>query len=418
MRRKRKNNVNKQIASVHLTSKKWQTAVAILGVTFGVSMYIFMNSFMNGVNKAQDDLAFSNLAHIRIDNESEKRDYNPVSDKFPASTLFNIRDKKDIQSENDIKNTTEVMSVLKKQSEISNITAQLNFSVFFRSGSKKINGSISGVDVENENRMFGSASKVITGKWDDLNFQKSGLIIGKTLAENLGLKLNDNVNILTSDGISKNFSVIGIIETSVKEIDRSRAYININTARQVLGKNFDYSSDILVNLYDRNKTDQIVANTKSAIKYKMETWQEANQQLLAASQLRNIIAIAVSFAILLVAGFGIYNIMNMTINEKIREIAILKAMGFAGKDILNIFLTQASIIGLLGGATGLILGVGISSLVNRVPFKVAGLTTLPINYHTIDFMSAIVFGILTTIIAGYLPARKASKIDPVLIIRG
>lgn len=418
MAQKRKNNVNRQIASVHLTSKIGQTVVAILGVTFGVSMYIFMNSFMNGVNKAQDDLAFSNLSHIRIDNENEKNDYNPVQDVFSLGTVFNIRNKKDIQSETDIKNTHQVMAILKAQPEVKDITSQVNFSVFFRNGSKKINGSISGVEPNNENRMFGSAGKVIAGSWDDLNYMKSGLIIGRILADNLGVKLNDNVNVLTPDGVSKNFSVIGIIETSEKEIDKSRAYINISTAQQLLGKNFDYSTGILVNLYDRDKTTGVVNKTQNSVKYNMETWQEANQQLVAASQLRNIIASAVSLAILLVAGFGIYNIMNMTINEKIREIAILKAMGFSGGDVLTIFLTQATAIGLLGVFSGLILGISISSAVNQVPFKVAGLTTLPIHYQWIDFVSAVIFGILTTLLAGYFPARKASKIDPVIIIRG
>jgi len=418
MAQKRKNNVNRQIASVHLTSKIGQTVVAILGVTFGVSMYIFMNSFMNGVNKAQDDLAFSNLSHIRIDNENEKNDYNPVQDVFSLGTVFNIRNKKDIQSETDIKNTHQVMAILKAQPEVKDITSQVNFSVFFRNGSKKINGSISGVEPNNENRMFGSAGKVIAGSWDDLNYMKSGLIIGRILADNLGVKLNDNVNVLTPDGVSKNFSVIGIIETSVKEIDKSRAYINISTAQQLLGKNFDYSTGILVNLYNRDKTTGVVNKTQNSVKYNMETWQEANQQLVAASQLRNIIASAVSLAILLVAGFGIYNIMNMTINEKIREIAILKAMGFSGGDVLTIFLTQATAIGLLGVFSGLILGISISSVVNQVPFKVAGLTTLPIHYQWIDFVSAVIFGILTTLLAGYFPARKASKIDPVIIIRG
>ena len=259
---------------------------------------------------------------------------------------------------------------------------------------------------------------MIAGNWKQLDVQKSGIILGKLLAEKLNVGLNDNVNVLNSDGVSKNYTVVGIVETSVKEIDKSRAYLNIATARQFQGKNFDYSSDIQLNLRNRDQTASLVSELKSAIPYQVESWQTANQQLLAASQLRSIIAVAVSLTILLVAGFGIYNIMNMTINEKIREIAILKAMGFSGGDILSIFLAQAAVIGVVGGITGVVLGLGISSLVNHVPFKIAGLTTLPITYNPADFVSAIVFGIATTLFAGYLPARKASKIDPVVIIRG
>ena len=108
----------------------------------------------------------------------------------------------------------------------------------------------------------------------------------------------------------------------------------------------------------------------------------------------------------------------MKINEKIREIAILKALGFSGGDIMTIFLTQATVIGLIGAFVGVVMGYGVSLLINQIPFTIAGLETLPIFFRFQDFLLAVVFGILTTLIAGYLPSKKASKIDPVIIIRG
>lgn len=212
----KKSAVNKLIASTHLTSKIWQTVVALMGVMFGVSMYIFMNSFMNGVNQTQDDLAFSTLAHVRIYNENDRRTYNPVEDFFTnPGTLFNIRNKKSIQYTDGIKNTAQVMSILEKQPEITGVTPQLNFSVFFRNGSKKINGAISGVEVATENQMFGIGDKVVSGDWNNLDFQKSGIVIGTVLAQNLNINLNDNINILTPEGVSKNLIVVGIVETSI-----------------------------------------------------------------------------------------------------------------------------------------------------------------------------------------------------------
>ncbi len=411
--------VNRQIAGVHLTSKIWQTLVAVIGVTFGVSMYIFMNSFMNGVNNTQDSLAFSTLAHIRIYNDDDVRKYNPVDDIFSADrTLVKLRNHKNIQYTEGIKNTSQVVSILEKQPEVTGVTPQFNFSVFFRNGSKKINGSISGVDVIHEDNLFGISSNVVEGNWNDLETNKSGIILGKVLAQKLNVKVDDNINILTPDGIQKNYSVVGVVETSVKEVDKSKAYMNIITARQLGGKSSDYSSDIQINLKDRNRSRTIVNRLKPLVPYQVESWQDANQQLVAASLLRNIIAVTVSLTILFVAGFGIYNIMNMTINEKIREIAILKAMGFSGKDVMRIFLSQAAIIGSIGAVTGVALGYAISSLIHQVPFHIAGLDTLPIAYRAKDFIAAIVFGISITLLAGYFPSRKASAIDPVVIIRG
>ncbi|HBF88660.1 MAG TPA: ABC transporter permease [Bacteroidales bacterium] len=414
-----KKSVNNQIAGVHLTSRIGQTIVAILGVTFGVSMYIFMNSFMNGVNNAQDDMAFSSMSHIRIYNENNEQSYNPVESFFKSpQTIFNIRSHKIMQYTDGIKNTSEIISFLENQQEITGIACQLNFNVFFRSGSKKINGLISGVEVANEDKLFDNSSKVISGKWSDLSYQKSGIILGTNLAEDLGVKVNDNINILTSDGISKNFIVVGIIETSVKQVDKTKAWLNISSARQLLSKNRDYASDILINIKEKDNTEAFLKKIEPVIPYQIESWQVANQQLVAMTQIRNILAIAVSLTILFVAGFGIYNIMTMTINEKIKEIAILKAMGFSGHDITVIFLSQAAIIGFIGSVVGVILGYSISTLVNKVPFEIAGLSTLPIFYRYQDFLLAIAFGITTTLIAGFLPAKKASKIDPVIIIRG
>lgn len=133
-----KMSVNNQISKVHLTSRIWQTVVAILGVTFGVSIYIFMNSFMNGVNQTQDDMAFSSMSHIRIFNEDDVNPFNPVESFYNSpQTLFNIRNRKNIQYTDGIKNTSEIISILGKQEEITHIVCHLDFNVFFRSGSKK-----------------------------------------------------------------------------------------------------------------------------------------------------------------------------------------------------------------------------------------------------------------------------------------
>lgn len=412
-------STNIQIARVHLTSKIWQTFVAVLGVTFGVSMYIFMNSFMNGVNKAQDDLAFSALSHIRIYNQDNNRAYNPIEIQYDQSkTLFNIMNRKNIQYTTGIQNSSAIVSSVIKQTEVVAVSRQVNSSVFFRSGSKKVNGIISGVELESEDELFKTSATIIKGEWNDLLTHKTGIILGKLLAQKLGLQINNSVNVLTSDGVSKNYIVIGIFESNLKNMDETKAYLNITSARQLVGENSDYASDIMINIKNRGNTASFIKKIAPVIPYQIESWQEANEQLVAGSELRNIIAVAVSLTILLVAGFGIYNIMNMTINEKIKEIAILKATGFSGNDIMIIFLTQAAVIGLLGAIIGVIMGYVMSLLINLVPFTIAGMETLPIFFRLQDFLLAVVFGILTTLIAGFLPSRKASKVDPVIIIRG
>jgi lipoprotein-releasing system permease protein len=122
-----------------------------------------------------------------------------------------------------------------------------------------------------------------------------------------------------------------------------------------------------------------------------------------------------------VAGFGIYNILNMLIYEKMNDIAILKATGFSGKDVQMIFMSQAMIIGIVGGVMGLIIGFVLSLLISNVQFQTEALPTIktfPVNFNAWFYIIGIVFALISTFFAGYLPAKKAKKIDPVKIIRG
>jgi lipoprotein-releasing system permease protein len=412
-----KNGTNNRIAFVHLTSRIKQTIIAMLSVTFGVSMYICMNGFMSGVNDTQTELAFSTLAHVRIYNDGEKAKTNFITLSDNSNTLVNVRNPKTIQYTEGIKNSAKIIEALSNYPEIEAVTPQINLSVFYRNGAMKINGSLSGVDVINENKLFNTSGYMTKGKWEDLEYRTDGIIIGIGLAKKLGVGFNDNITLSTSEGITKNFKVIGIIEFTIASIDDRKGFINISSARSLLSKNMGYVSDLQIKIFDFNIARESAQSIQPAIPYKVEAWQEASGQLEVGSELRNIIAISVSMALLIVAGFGIYNIMNMTVNEKMKDIAILKAMGYEGDDIVQIFLSQSIIIGIFGGVVGILIGFGLSAIIDHIPFQLAVMDTYPMSYNLTDYGLSFFFGFLTTFIAGYLPAKKASKVDPVEIIR-
>jgi len=411
-------NTNHKIAAVLLTSRLRQLLVAVLSVTFGISMYVFMNSFMAGVNNEQTEITFTSMAHIKIYNDLAGEVKPILPAPKDSSTILMVSNARNIRYTEGIKNADAIKKELSVLSDITGITVQLNQNVFIRNGVSKVSATLSGIETWSEDQLFNTSKYLTAGKLFDLDKRSNGIILGTGLARTIGVSTGDHVAVTTSDGLSKTFKVIGLIETGANTADRSRAIVSIQTARQLFSKNKSYATEVLVNIQDYYNARKVAAEIVQLTDYKVEAWQEGNSQLDSANTLRDIIAVAVSLTILLVAGFGIYNIMNMTVNEKIKEIAILKAMGFNGKDVIEIFLMQSVVIGFIGGLTGLGMGNIIVRIVDNVPFEIATLTTLPMEYKTSDYILAFGFGIIITFLAGYLPARKASKLDPVDILRG
>ena len=411
-------STNFKIASTLLTSRIRQLLVAILSVTFGISMYVFMNSFMAGVNNEQTELTFTSMSHIKVYNDLSEEVQTILPTPSDSSTILMVNNTRNIRYAEGIKDADQIKNMANTVDQVTGVTVQFNQNIFIRNGVSRISANLSGIETINEDLLFNTSAYLIEGDLFDLDKRSNGIILGSGLANRISASTGDNVAVITSDGITKVFKVVGLIETGASSADRSRALVSIESARQLFSKNKSYATEVMINVQDYTNAVSVASILSSYTDYKVEPWQEGNSQLDSANVLRDIIAIAVSLTILIVAGFGIYNIMNMTVNEKIKEIAILKAMGFNGQDVIEIFLTQSLVIGFIGGLTGLGLGRIIVQIVDKAPFEVGPLSTLPMAYRLSDYLLAFGFGIMVTFLAGYLPARKASKVDPVDILRG
>jgi lipoprotein-releasing system permease protein len=183
----------------------------------------------------------------------------------------------------------------------------------------------------------------------------------------------------------------------------------------------NYITDINIKLKDLNIAPAVAKEYAQLYSTDAEDIQTANAQFETGSRVRTIISYSVGITLLIVAGFGIYNILNMMIYEKMDSIAILKATGFSGSDVKKIFMIISLGIGFFGGLFGLFFGYLLSNIIHHIPFNTSALPTVktyPINYNPLFYVIGILFSLITTYLAGLFPARKASKVDPVIIIRG
>ena len=237
----------------------------------------------------------------------------------------------------------------------------------------------------------------------------------------MSLQLGDRVQISTSKGAVFPLRIVGIYQSGITDVDAIQSFTTIKTVQRILGEPENYITDINVKLYDIDLALPMAKKMEQQFELKAIDIHKANAQFDTGTSVRNLITYAVSITLLIVAGFGIYNILNMFIYEKMNDIAILKATGFSGKDVQMIFMSQAMIIGLVGGFLGLLLGFGLSHIIDKIPFETEALPTVktyPINFNPWFYLIGILFALVSTFFAGYLPSLKAKKIDPVKIIRG
>ncbi len=414
--------LNGQVAISLLLAKWRQTLVAAIGVTFGITFFITLLSFMSGLNDLLDGLIGNRTPHVRLYNEVQPNDKQPIS-LYPdhQNDYHFIRSIKPRNKLARIYNYSAITQTLEKDPRILGLAPKTTTQVFYNVGTVDIAGVIYGIDVEQEAKLFMFADYVTQGNFMDLKNVSNSIILGKSLAEKMMVNIGDIIQLTTGKGQQVKLKVVGFFESGLMDFDKTQGYVYINTAQKILGVSNNEITDLQIKLKDITQAPILAKEFAQTFELNAIDIQTANSQFETGGRVRSIISYAVGITLLIVAGFGIYNILNMMIYEKIDSIAILKATGFSSQDVNLIFVMIALSIGIFGGFVGLIGGLSLSYIIDHIPFNTPALPTIktyPINYNPKFYLIGTIFSLITTYLAGYLPARKASKIDPVVIIRG
>lgn len=402
----------------HLLARKRQSIVSLLGIVLGVGFFLAISSLMQGSENDFIRRLIDNSPHITVSDEFRDVKPQPVMQQYPDAVI-ELRGTRPQTETRGIRGYEQTLSMLKKMPGVAAspaLTGQALFSFAGRDVAVTLNGMIPD-DILSVTTI---AEYMTEGRIEDLNVNPGGIIIGAELARKMSLKKGRNVTLAAPNGQVRSFKIIGIFRTGRAGYDETQAFVTLKRAQALLDR-ANRINNIIIKLDDPNEARRIAEDIETRIGYKSVSWQEASEDILSTLIIRNVIMYTVVSAVLIVAAFGIYNVISTVVMEKQRDIAILKSMGFHADDIKTIFLTQGVLLGIAGNLAGLPLGMALMYALMQVHFRPPGSledVAMPIDWSWPQFAIAAAFALLASIFAALLPARKAAHVQPVDILRG
>ena len=386
------------------------TAISIIGVTAGVMALIIALSVNNGFHNTLQRNLLGAMAHINVrtkqTEDSGMGDWRQLVDRIRQ-----------------VPHVTAVSPVL--------------YAPVLVSGPLQQKGAqLKGVDVKAELAISetlrhlkqGSAGKLLQAGNSDL----PGIILGSKLAEDTGMLLNSIVTVTSTQGTltpfgakpkNTKFRVVGIFDTGFYEIDDLWAFTTLKTAQEANSVP-DQVNSIEINVDDLNRAQQIAQEIEKALgsRYATTTWMEQNRQLNAALHMERMVTIITIGLIELVAALNILITLVMMVMEKYRDIGVLMSMGARRDQVRRIFMFQGVLIGVVGTAIGLVLGFTLAYLANKyrwVPLseQVYSLAFVPFEPRWWDGLWVAAAAIAVSFLATIYPARNATRISPVEVLR-
>lgn len=406
----------------HLLSRKKQTSLILLGIVLGTTAYVIISGMMLGFQSYILDRLINNQAHIRISareeyvyqNEMQKIFY-PLNEmviwKVPPSGR---RDSTELQNPkfwfNKLDNTPEVFAY----------SPELTSQVIFRRNKTEISGKIIGSKPSLEQRVSNLSDYLSAGlNFIDLGDSGNRIIIGAGLLKTLGARPGEIINVATGKGKSIPFKVLGSFNLGIQNIDDTTAFASLLDVQKLLAMP-NRISTISVKLIDPEIASVFSEEWSKISTDKIESWEQTSAAILSVFKTQDLVRNFMTISILVVAAFGIYNILSILVNQKKKEIAILRAIGFDSRQIVELFMYQGIILGLLGGLLGLMLGyIGCKYIatIKVAAGRMGSGDTMIISFDGLIYVKAIALAFFSSLISSFLPSYAAGKLSPIEIIR-
>lgn len=403
------------IAWTHVSSRVRQTMVGTAGVAMGVGFTIMMAGLMQGSQVDFLRQLVDAMPHITVTDEKRSVASQPAEQEFGAVGVSNASN---INRRPGIRYPDSIVASLESWVPGA-VAASVKTNAIILHGAARVGVSLTGIDPKTEARVSKIATQMREGALDDLSKAPNGIVIGDGIAQKLAIATGNTV-LLAAGDIQITAVVVGIFRTGLKQFDESNIY-SLNRVAQVLIGRSGVINQLNIRLRDPLQSQHVATQVEAQIGYKAVSWQEANADLIGTFAVRDFIMLTVMAAMLLVSSFATYNIISTITYEKRHDIAIMKSLGMREYLVRRIFVLEATILGGIGIVLGWALGFALCYSLGKVTVynPISG-ATVPLEIYYSPMQYIVVGGISMICCAGaaFFPARKATRVHPVEIIRG
>jgi lipoprotein-releasing system permease protein len=377
------------IALRQIRARKFQTLLSVGAIALAVMVLTVSQALMVGFTDELYNSTVNKLPHVSV-SPKEGEDYIYLYRTF--------------------------IEEISKIEGVSAVSPFLTGKASFRFKTNSRNVELKGVTPLKENNISSIETDIVEGDFRELEFSRNTLVVGSKLADKLGVKLGDSIDVSFPNANPLSLRVVGVFHTG-SPLDESLAYTSLDTAQEFYNVP-DSVNGISVKLEDFSRDREVAAEIKKT-GYKARGWAETNPEILRTIAVETTSNNVVLGLIIVIASFGVISTLNLSVIGATSQIGMLRAMGTTVSSIRTIFILQSGILGLLGALVGTLAGVIISLAIGQYEIPsassefYAGITTIPVIVRLQDILVIIIAVFLLNLVAGIYPAQQAAKLDPV-----
>ena len=397
-----------------LVHRKRALLLSLAGVVFGVAIFIGTQAQTQGFAKYFIDSSLGSNGALVV--RSRFRPHSPLFVP-PKNSRGEVSHRSYFEG---IDDASAIMRVSRQFSNVVSCSPVLRGTLSARAGFENATVDLFGIDPVLHLQTTDLSHQIVEGSFNDFRNNPNSIIIGYKLASTLDVTAGETIQLLPPGGEYRRLLVTAVSRSGVGSIDHARVYAHARVAQTLLHKPYT-ASMIIYKLRDPQVAPDLARHFEALFQHDTQSWQEREESTLQLFlTLRMSAAITVSLIILL-AGFGIFNVLTMTVLSKVKEIAILRSMGYRRSDISAIFLWQGALIAVAGSVIGCILGALVTWGISHIPIRIRGL--LYANHFLVTwdwrhYVWATLLALVAVTLASYVPARRAAELPPVATLRG